>query len=92
MQIDTILTWLKSRLTESSTWTWLTVLAGYVGYTIDPELLQYIAGVAVSIITLIQFIKKDPLTEGDTLQISVADVDDEEEPTEEEEEETKEEE
>jgi hypothetical protein len=92
MQIDTILTWLKSRLTESSTWTWLTVLAGYVGYTIDPELLQYIAGVAVSVITLIQFIKKDPLTEGDTLQISVADVDDEEEPTEEEEEETKEEE
>jgi hypothetical protein len=90
MQIDTILTWLKSRLTESSTWTWLTVLAGYVGYTIDPELLQYIAGVAVSVITLIQFIKKDPLTEGDTLQISVADVDDEEEPTEEEE--TKEEE
>lgn len=91
MQIDTILTWLKSRLTESSTWTWLTVLAGYVGYTIDPTLLQYIAGVAVSIITLIQFIKKDPLTEGDTLQISVADTDDEEEPVEEEEE-TKEEE
>lgn len=51
--------WLKDRLKESSTWTWLVVLAGYFGYTLNPELIEYIAGAVVSVITLIQFIKSD---------------------------------
>lgn len=58
-----LLSWLKARLSESSTWTWLVVVAGYFGYTLDPSLIEYIAGVGVSIIALIQFIKKDPITE-----------------------------
>ena len=57
-----ILTWLKARLTEPNTWTWIVGAAAYFGYVIEPTMVEYIAGVAVSIITLIQFAKKEPVT------------------------------
>lgn len=57
-----ILAWLKARLTEPNTWTWIVGAAAYFGYVLDPSLVEYIAGVAVSIITLIQFAKKEPVT------------------------------
>lgn len=57
-----ILAWLKARLTEPNTWAWIVGAAAYFGYVLDPSLVEYIAGVAVSIITLIQFAKKEPVT------------------------------
>ena len=56
------LAWLKARLTEPNTWTWIVGAAAYFGYIIEPTLVEYIAGVAVSVITLIQFAKKEPVT------------------------------
>lgn len=57
-----ILAWLKARLTEPNTWTWIVGAAAYFGYVIEPTMVEYIAGVAVSVITLIQFAKKEPVT------------------------------
>lgn len=56
------LTWLKSRLTEASTWTAIVAIAGYFGYVIDPAQIEYITGIGLSLIALIQVIKKDPIT------------------------------
>ena len=57
-----VLAWLKARLTEPNTWTWIVGAAAYFGYVIEPTMVEYIAGVAVSVITLIQFAKKEPVT------------------------------
>ena len=56
------LAWFKARLTEPNTWTWIVGAAAYFGYVIEPTMVEYIAGVAVSVITLIQFAKKEPVT------------------------------
>lgn len=57
-----VLTWVKTRLSEPSTLTWLVAAAGYVGYTIEPSYLQEILAVCVGLISLIQVIMKDPTT------------------------------
>lgn len=57
-----LLTWIKDRLSESSTLTWIVATAAYFGWVIDPSLLDYIATAAVSLIAIIQFSKKDAST------------------------------
>ena len=69
-----ILKWLKARLSESSTWTWIVVAFSYFGWVLDPSLVEYIAGVAVALISLIQFIKKDPVTEIEKVETTVEKV------------------
>lgn len=54
-----MLTWLKERFSEPSTYQGLTVLASAVGYTINPEFLDAIAAIALSVIGLIQVLKKE---------------------------------
>lgn len=56
------LAWLKVRLSEPNTWSWIVGAAAYFGYVLDPSMVEYIAGVAISVITLIQVAKKEPVT------------------------------
>lgn len=51
--------WLLERLKEPSSWTWIVAVAAYFGYTMQPELADYIIAAAVSIIGAIQFIRKE---------------------------------
>lgn len=76
--VTKILAWLKARLSESSSWTWIVVAASYLGYVLDPSLVEYIAGVAVALISLIQFIKKDPVTVSDLEKVTEAEKKEEE--------------
>lgn len=71
--ITKTLEWLKTRLGEPSTLTWLIALAGYIGYTIDPESLEKIVGVCVALIGVIQIIMKDPVTAIKDLTKSIED-------------------
>jgi len=58
--IRIMLTWLKERLTEPSTYQGITTLAAAVGYTVNPEAWEAIATLALGIIGFIQMMKKEP--------------------------------
>lgn len=55
-----MLTWLKERLIEPSTYQGITTLAAAVGYTVNPEAWEAIATLALGIIGFIQMMKKEP--------------------------------
>lgn len=57
-----LIAWLKARLSESSTWSALVVFGGYLGYVYDPALIEQICLIGVSLLTIIQIIRKDSLT------------------------------
>lgn len=57
-----LIAWLKSRLSESSTWSALVVFGGCLGYVCDPALIEQICLIGVSLLTTIQIIRKDPTT------------------------------
>ncbi len=57
-----LIAWLKARLSESSTWSALVVLGSYLGYVWDPALIEQICLIGVSLLAVIQIIRKDPVT------------------------------
>ena len=57
-----LIAWLKARLSERSTWSALVVFGGYLGYVYDPALIEQICLIGVSLLTIIQIIRKDSLT------------------------------
>lgn len=57
-----LIAWLKARLSESSTWSALVVLGSYLGYVWDPSLIEQICLIGVSLLAVIQIIRKDPVT------------------------------
>lgn len=57
-----LIAWLKARLSESSTWSALVVLGSYLGYVWDPTLIEQICLIGVSLLAVIQIIRKDPIT------------------------------
>lgn len=57
-----LIAWLKARLSESSTWSALVVLGSYLGYVWDPALIEQICLISVSLLAVIQIIRKDPVT------------------------------
>lgn len=57
-----LIAWLKARLSESSTWSALVVLGGYLGYVWDPALIEQICLIGASLLVVIQIIRKDPVT------------------------------
>lgn len=57
-----LIAWLKARLSESSTWSALVVLGSYLGYVWDPALIEQICLTGVSLLAVIQIIRKDPVT------------------------------
>lgn len=57
-----LIAWLKARLSESSTWSALVVLGSYLGYVWDPVLIEQICLIGVSLLAVIQIIRKDPVT------------------------------
>jgi hypothetical protein len=57
-----LIAWLKARLSESSTWSALVVLGSYLGYVWDPTLIEQICLIGVSLLAVIQIIRKDPVT------------------------------
>ena len=60
-----IWTWIKKRFKEPSTYQGITAIASAVGVSVSPELWEGIATLAVSIIGLIQVIKKEKENEPD---------------------------
>ena len=48
-----------ARLKEPSTWKGLALLAGILGWNVDPELLPQIGAVVVAVIGLIEVIRKE---------------------------------
>lgn len=58
-RLNICMNWLLERLKEPSSWTWIVAVAAYFGYTLQPELADYIIAAAVSIIGAIQFIRKE---------------------------------
>lgn len=57
-----LIAWLKARLSESSTWSALVVLGSYLGYVWDPALIEQICLISVSLLAVIQIIRKVPVT------------------------------
>lgn len=57
--IRIMLTWIKERFKEPSTYQGAATLAGAIGYTINPEAWDLIATAVLSVIGLIQMIKKE---------------------------------
>lgn len=57
-----LIAWLKARLSESSTWSALVVLGSYLGYVWDPGLIEQICLIGISLLAVIQIIRKDPVT------------------------------
>lgn len=54
-----MLTWIKERLEEPSSYQGIIGLLAAVGYTLNPEALELIASTAVGLISLIQLGKKE---------------------------------
>jgi len=54
-----IIQWIKKRLKEPSTYQGLAVLLGSLGVAISPELLTGIGTTVLSVIAVIQIIKKE---------------------------------
>jgi hypothetical protein len=61
MRIDThaLLIWMKTRAREPSTLRGIVGLGMAMGITIDPELLNSVLAVGITVISLINVIKKD---------------------------------
>ena len=58
-----MLTWVKERLQEPSSYQGIIGLLAAVGYTLNPEMLELIASTAVGLISLIQLGKKEKFVE-----------------------------
>lgn len=58
-----MLTWIKERLQEPSSYQGIVGLLAAVGYSLNPEALELIASTAVGLISLIQLGKKEKFVE-----------------------------
>ncbi len=58
-----MLTWIKDRLKEPSTFQGLTALAGAIGYTLNPEAVDAIVALVVAVLGAIQVLKTEKLVE-----------------------------
>lgn len=58
-----MLQWIKDRLREASTYQGATGLAGAIGYTLNPEMIELIGSVVIGIISLIQMVKTEKIAE-----------------------------
>lgn len=57
--IGAMLTWLKERFEEPSTYKGITALAGAAGFTVDPDGFAVITAIVLAIIGLIDFFQDD---------------------------------
>lgn len=57
--LELMLVWLKERLTEKSTYQGLIGLMGAIGVTVNPEMIESIIGLAVSLISVIEIMRKE---------------------------------
>lgn len=57
--LDFMLLWLKERLTEKSTYQGIIGLLGAVGATVNPEMVESIIALAVSLISVIEITRKE---------------------------------
>ena len=57
--VHTMLTWLKERFEEPSTYKGIAALAGAAGFTIDPDGFAVITAIVLAIIGLIDFFQDD---------------------------------
>lgn len=57
--LDLMLLWLKERLTEKSTYQGIIGLLGAVGATVNPEMVESIIALAVSLISVIEITRKE---------------------------------
>ena len=57
--LDFMLLWLKERLTEKSTFQGLVGLMGAIGMTVNPEMIESIVALAVSLISVIEITRKE---------------------------------
>jgi len=57
--LELMLLWLKERLTEKSTYQGLIGLMGAVGVTVNPDMIESIIGLAVSLISVIEIMRKE---------------------------------
>ena len=58
-----MLQWIKDRLREASTYQGATGLAGAIGYTLNPEMVELIGTIVIGIISLIQMAKSEKIAE-----------------------------
>ena len=54
-----MLTWLKDRLTEPSTYQGITTVAAATGYAVNPEAWEAIVTLALGVIGMIEMIKSE---------------------------------
>ena len=54
-----MLLWLKERLTEKSTFQGIIGLMGAIGMTVNPEMIESIVALAVSLISVIEITRKE---------------------------------
>lgn len=57
--LELMLLWLKERLTEKSTYQGLIGLLGAIGVTVNPDMIESIIGLAVSLISVIEITRKE---------------------------------
>lgn len=57
--LDLMLLWLKERLTEKSTYQGIIGLLGAIGATVNPEMVESIIALAVSLISVIEITRKE---------------------------------
>jgi len=57
--LDCMLLWLKERLTEKSTYQGIIGLLGAVGMTVNPEMIESVVALAVSLISVIEITRKE---------------------------------
>jgi hypothetical protein len=57
--LDFMLLWLKERLTEKSTYQGIIGLLGAVGMTVNPEMIESVVALAVSLISVIEITRKE---------------------------------
>lgn len=63
--LEIMLLWLKERLTEKSTYQGLIGFLGAVGITINPEMVESVVALAVSLISVIEIVRKEKATPND---------------------------
>ena len=63
--LEIMLFWLKERLTEKSTYQGLIGFLGAVGITINPEMVESVVALAVSLISVIEIVRKEKATPND---------------------------
>jgi len=57
--LEPMLFWLKERLTEKSTYQGIIGLLGAIGATVNPEMVESIIALAVSLISVIEITRKE---------------------------------